>query len=106
VEIGSGNSTKFVARAIADHGLETKIISIDPQPRAEIDSLCNEVMRKPLEKCNLDIFGTLGESDIVFADNSHQSFMNSDVTVFFCEVLPMLARGVTVGIHDIFLPQD
>ncbi len=106
VEIGSGNSTKFVARAIADHKLDTEIISIDPEPRAEIDALCDEVLRSPLEKCNLELFGTLGADDIVFADNSHQSFMNSDVTVFFCEILPALAPGVTVGIHDIFLPHD
>lgn len=106
VEIGSGNSTKFVARAIADHNLDTKIISIDPQPRAEIDALCDEVLRKPLEQCNSDVFSALGKNDIVFADNSHRSFMNSDVTVFFCEILPALASGVTVGIHDIFLPQD
>ena len=106
VEIGSGNSTKFVARAIADHNLDTQIISIDPQPRAEIDALCDEVLRKPLEQCNLDIFSTLDKNDMVFADNSHRSFMNSDVTVFFCEILPMLAGGVTVAIHDIFLPHD
>ena len=106
VEIGSGNSTKFAARAIADHGLDTKIVSIDPQPRAEIDALCDQVLRKPLEQCSLDIFGTLSANDIVFADNSHRTYMNSDVTVFFCDILPALAGGVTVGIHDIFLPQD
>ncbi len=106
VEIGSGNSTKFVARAIKDHGLETKIISIDPQPRAEIDALCHEVKRVPLEKCDLSIFATLAENDIVFANNSHHTYMNSDVTVFFCEILPQLPRGVTAGIHNIFLPCD
>lgn len=106
VEIGSGISTTFVARAIADHNLDTRIVSIDPQPRAEIDALCDEVRRKPLEQCNLDIFGGLGKNDIVFADSSHRSFMNSDVTVFFCEILPALASGVVVGIHDIFLPHD
>ena len=106
IEIGSGNSTKFVARAVKDHGLNTRIISIDPQPRAEIDALCHDVKRVPLEKCDLSIFSTLGENDIVFADNSHRTYMNSDVTVFFCEILPQLARGVTVGIHDIFLPCD
>ena len=106
VEIGSGISTAFVARAIADHHLDTRIISIDPQPRSEIDALCDEVRRNPLEQCNLDIFGALGRNDIVFADSSHRSFMNSDVTVFFCEILPALASGVVVGIHDIFLPHD
>lgn len=106
VEIGSGNSTKFVAHAIADHNLDTRIVSIDPRPRAEIDALCDEVLRKPLEQCNLELFGLLGKDDIVFADSSHRSFMNSDVTVFFCEILPALASGVVVGIHDIFLPYD
>jgi hypothetical protein len=106
VEIGSGNSTRFVARAIADHRLDTEIISIDPQPRAEIDALCDMVIRTPLEACDPALFRTLGAGDIVFADNSHQSFMNSDVTVFFCEILPALAAGVIAGIHDIFLPDD
>ena len=106
VEIGSGISTTFVARAIADHHLDTQIVSIDPQPRAEIDALCDEVRRTPLEQCDLGIFGALARNDIVFADSSHRAFMNSDVTVFFCEILPALASGVVVGIHDIFLPQD
>lgn len=106
VEVGSGNSTRFAARAIHDHGLATKIISIDLSPRAEIDALCDEVVRKPLEETDLSVFATLGADDIVFIDNSHCCFTNSDVTVFFTEVLPALAAGVTVGIHDIFLPYD
>ena len=44
LEIGSGNSTKFARRAINDGGLRTKIISIDPAPRVEVDSLCDEVI--------------------------------------------------------------
>ena len=38
LEIGSGNSTKFARRAIRDHRLCTRITSIDPHPRAEIDA--------------------------------------------------------------------
>ncbi len=49
VEIGSGYSTKVVRRAIADQSLATRVISIDPHPRAEIDQLCDQVIRKPLE---------------------------------------------------------
>ena len=37
LEVGSGNSTKFVRKAIDDHGLKTKIVSIVPFPRVEID---------------------------------------------------------------------
>jgi hypothetical protein len=32
--------------------------------------------------------------------------MNSDVTVFFIDILPRLKPGVVVHIHDIMLPYD
>ncbi len=106
LEIGSGYSTKVVRRALKDSGGPTKIVSIDPQPRAEIDALCDEVVRQALEKCDLQIFDRLASGDILFFDGSHRSFMNSDVTVFFLEVLPRLQPGVLVHLHDIFLPLD
>jgi hypothetical protein len=106
LEIGSGNSTRFAARAIADHGLRTRIVSIDPEPRAEIDALCDEVVRAPLEELEPERFAELGPEDVVFLDGSHRSFQSSDVTVFFLEVLPILPRGTIWGIHDVFLPAD
>lgn len=106
VEVGSGNSTKYVRRAINDHGLRTRIISIDPQPREFIDDLCDVVIRKKLEDYDLSVFADLGAEDIVFVDNSHRSFQNSDVTVVFTEVMPILGSGCVYGIHDIFLPYD
>ena len=51
-EIGSGNSTKVARKSISNNGLKTKIISIDPQPRANIDVLADEVIREPLENLN------------------------------------------------------
>ncbi|WP_304187244.1 class I SAM-dependent methyltransferase [Phenylobacterium aquaticum] len=106
VEIGSGLSTKFARHAVRAHGLRTKLISIDPQPRAEIDTLCDQVIRKPLERCDTAMFEALGPGDILFLDSSHRSFQNSDVTVFFLEILPRLKPGVIVHIHDIYLPDD
>lgn len=106
VEIGSGNSTKFARRAIRDHGLATEIVSIDPAPRAPVDALCDARVRKPFEETDLSIFSGLAAGDVVFVDNSHRCFMNSDATVFFTEVLPVLPPGVIVGVHDIFLPYD
>ncbi len=106
VEIGSGNSTKFTRHAIRQAGLRTKITSIDPQPRAEIDLLCDHVSRCRLEDSDLLVFDELDEGDLLFFDGSHRLFQNSDVTVFFLEVLPKLKRGVLVHIHDIFLPDD
>lgn len=106
VEIGSGNSTKVAYLAKNDHQLSTKIISIDPQPRAEIDALADEVIRKPFEDTGIDLADILQANDILFVDNSHRILPNSDAMVFFLDILPRLKKGVIVHIHDIYLPYD
>lgn len=106
MEVGSGNSTKFARKAIVDHNLDTKIVSIDPSPRVEIDKICNEIIRNPVEETNLQIFDRLGANDILYIDNSHRVLMNSDATTIFLEVIPRLKPGVLVEIHDVFLPYD
>ncbi len=108
IEIGSGNSTKVARKSIKDNQLETKLISIDPFPRANIDHLADQVIRKPLE--NMDDYSMITEgleaNDILFIDNSHRTLPNSDATVCFLELLPQLKPGVIVHIHDIYLPYD
>ncbi len=106
IEIGSGNSTKVAYKAKTDQRLSTEIISIDPQPRAEIDHLANKVIRKPFENIDFNILDELHENDILFVDNSHRILPNSDAMVFFLEILPRLKKGVIVHIHDIYLPYD
>ena len=106
VEVGSGNTTLFAAQSIRDNNLRTKIVSIDPFPRADIDSLCYKLYRMPFEDMDVDFFSTLSAEDILLLDNSHRSFPNSDVTVFFTEVLPRLQTGTLYAMHDIFLPMD
>lgn len=106
IEVGSGNSTKFARQAIIDNNLRTKIISIDPAPRTNIDKICDKVHRTKCEDMDLSIFENLPSSSILFVDNSHQAFQNSDVTVFFTEILPALPSGIIWGLHDIFLPDD
>jgi predicted O-methyltransferase YrrM len=106
LEIGSGATTCFARRAVSDHGLATRIVSIDPQPRAAIDSACDEVFRCGLESVDPGLFDALRPGDVVFMDGSHRSFTNSDVTVFMLDVLPRLREGVLVHFHDIFLPDD
>jgi len=106
VEVGSGNSTRFARRAIRDHGLRTRIISIDPCPRAEIDAICDQVVRSPLEDVEFHSTDQITAEDLLFVDSSHRSFQNSDVTVFFTEILPALPPGLVYGMHDIYLPND
>jgi hypothetical protein len=106
VEVGSGMSTKFARRQIDMHALSTRIVSIDPQPRYDIDSLVDEKIRRPLEDVAPEWFDRLGENDILFVDGSHRAFQNSDVTMFFLDILPRLRPGVVVHLHDIYLPYD
>ena len=106
LEIGSGMTTCFARQAIRDAGLPTRVVSIDPEPRREVDAICDEVIRDGLETCDIADFDRLQAGDILFFDGSHRSFMNSDVTVFFIDVLPRIRPGVIVHIHDIHLPWD
>ena len=106
VEIGSGNSTKFAARAKRDEGADTAIVSIDPSPRAEVNMLCDEIVRQPFEALDLSLWKMVRPGDVVFFDGSHRVFMNGDVVAFFLDVLPSLPPGVLVGIHDVYLPYD
>jgi len=107
LEIGSGNSTMFARQSVKDNSPHTRIISIDPQPRANIDTLCDQVIRKRLEQTDWQpLVAALKPGDILFFDGSHRCLQNSDVTVFFNEILPHVPAGVMIGIHDIFLPAD
>jgi hypothetical protein len=104
VEVGSGHSTRFMARAVADGGLDTRIIAIDPEPRASIEKLPVEWLRIPVQQ--VSAFPPLGAGDILFIDSSHQLKPGSDVEFLLGSVMPRLPAGVRVHFHDIFLPDD
>jgi hypothetical protein len=106
VEIGSGYSTKFAARAKADGRLETEIVSIDPAPRADIDKICDQLVRAPLEETDQQPLRTLQSGDMVLLDGSHRLLMGNHLALFFVELLPSFPSGVLVGVHDIYLPDD
>ena len=106
IEVGSGISTRFARQAISDLDLQTRIVSIDPHPHTVIDTLCDEVVRCRMEEVPHRFWEEIGPEDLLFIDNSHRSFPNSDVTVFFAEVMPALQPGTIWGMHDIFLPWD
>jgi hypothetical protein len=106
VEVGSGHSTRFLARAVADGGLDTRITAIDPRPRAKIAGLEVEWLQTHVETLDDRPFAALAENDILFIDSSHQLKPGSDVEFLFNEVIPRLPSGVRVHFHDIFLPDE
>jgi len=106
VEVGSGHSTRFLARAVRDGGLATAITCIDPAPRADIAGLGVAFHADVAQTAPLALFDALGPGDILFIDSSHLAQPGSDVDWLVGRVLPRLARGVLVHIHDILLPDD
>src|SRR5581483_8486798 len=68
IEIGSGNSTKFFAKAKRDFNLGTRIVSIDPHPRAEIRSLTDEALEKTVLDFAPEFFKSLQPGDFLFFD--------------------------------------
>jgi predicted O-methyltransferase YrrM len=106
VEIGSGHSTRFLARAAADGGSATRVICIDPAPRAALAGIAAEWRREPVQQTPLDLFAGLGPGDMLFVDSSHILMPGTDVDHVLNRVLPALKPGVLVHLHDIFLPDD
>jgi hypothetical protein len=107
VEIGSGNSTRLLRASAKDAGLDTRITSIDPSPRRELNSFADEIIPERLENFDCSAtFAALESNDILFVDSSHHAGCGTDVTVLMLSVLPRLPAGVLVHFHDIFLPYD
>ena len=106
VEVGSGHSTRFLARAVADAGLGTTITAIDPAPRAHLAGLAVDLVGAPVQSAGQAPFADLAAGDILFIDSSHILMPGSDVDWLLNHVLPMLPAGVRVHVHDVFLPDD
>ena len=106
VEVGSGHSTRFLARAVADGGLPTSITAIDPAPRAVIRNLPVQWLATTLQNAGDAPFEGLAAGDMVFIDSSHILMPGNDVDTLFNRILPALPAGVRIHIHDIFLPDD
>ena len=104
VEVGSGHSTRFLARAVADGGLATAITCIDPNPRARLDGLAVRHVPTLLSGADPALLAALGPGDLLFVDSSHVAMPGSDVDRLFLDVLPRLAPGALVHVHDVFLP--
>jgi hypothetical protein len=104
VEIGSGHSTRFLARAAADAEAGTQITAIDPAPRATLEGLPIRFLRGTVQQVGVEPFRALSAGDILFIDSSHILMPGTDVDFLVNQVLPQLPAGLYIHIHDIFLP--
>ena len=113
IEIGAGMSTLVLANALdvnrSKAGRAGQLTTIDPYLPETLDpllpgtheSMIAEVQAIPLEK-----FTSLKADDLLFIDSSHVVRTGGDVNFLYLDVLPQLAPGVLVHIHDIQLPYE
>src|SRR3954469_10332608 len=109
VEVGSGWSSLLLARALARHDAPCDVTLVEPFPDERTFAGLPpgwDVHRAILQHADLSLFERLGPGDICFYDGSHCARTAGDVNWFLFEVLPRLAPGVFVQVHDIFLPDD
>lgn len=109
IELGSGFSSLIIAAAarrnIAE-GAGVAYTAYDPYAR--------DFIREGVEPLTLQLqsaaevpvesFETLGAGDVLFVDTTHTVKLGSEVNHVILDVLPRLAPGVVVHVHDVFLP--
>ena len=110
IEVGSGFSTLLAADINRRFlGSAVDIICIEPYPREFLKvgvPGVGRLIEAKVQHVPLEQFAMLQAGDILFIDSSHVAKTGSDVNYLYFEVLPRLARGVRVHVHDIFLPHD
>jgi hypothetical protein len=110
IEVGCGWSSLVTARVNREYfGGSINFTCIEPYPPDflgnGIDGI-SQLIALPVEQVPLDTFLGLTANDVLFIDTSHTVKTGGDVVFLLQEVLPRLASGVVVHIHDIFLPWD
>jgi hypothetical protein len=111
VELGSGQSTLIMAAAAERNradGVETELRVFDPFPSVARPGLPGiaSIEAVPAQNVPLDVFTGLERGDVLFVDTTHTVKVGSDVNRIVLDVLPVLAPGVIVHVHDIFLPYE
>lgn len=110
IEVGSGWSSACAIDTI-EGWLDSRceVVLVDPYPelarrlvgptRVELTVLAQAVQDVPLE-----LYALLEAGDVLFIDSTHVLRTGSDVCFELFELLPRLAPGVVVHLHDVFWP--
>jgi hypothetical protein len=111
-ELGSGASSHVIYMAALANAQDGKPLAhtifdpfpfqtaaMGPVPGATI----HEVRTEDLDPVQ---FAELQAGDVLFVDTTHTVRTGGDVTHIFLEMLPRIAAGVIIHVHDIFLPYE
>ena len=108
IEVGSGFSSaamldvneRVLGGAVAFTFIDPDMARLKPLLRAG-DAGRVTLIEKKVQDVPLEAFAALGENDVLFIDSSHVSKIGSDVNRLYFDVLPALAPGVLIHIHDV-----
>jgi predicted O-methyltransferase YrrM len=111
VEVGSGYSSAMLLDTTErwlDPGVELTFVEpYDELLRSLLRDGDDErvtILDVGVQDVDPEVFTRLGAGDILFIDSTHVVKAGADVNHLFFEVLPSLAAGVVIHIHDIFFP--
>lgn len=108
IEVGSGFSSaamldlneRVFGGAIQFTFIDPDMKRLRPLLRPD-DERRATLIEKRVQEVPLAAFAALGGNDVLFIDSSHVSKIGSDVNRLFFDVLPALAPGVLIHIHDV-----
>ena len=110
VEVGSGFSSALALDTADAEGLPTQFTFVDPFPErlmsvlSESDSDRVTIRKLPVQNVEPAVFDEIGDGDVLFIDSTHVAKAGSDVLHVYMSILPRIAPGTWLHIHDIFWP--
>lgn len=109
VEFGSGHTSAVIQLAVARNAADGAACDYriyDPFATDYLGASLRHprVCDIPAERVEDSVFRELEAGDILFVDTTHTVRIGGDVNRIVLEGLPLLAPGVVVHFHDIFLP--
>jgi methyltransferase family protein len=84
---------------------EVRCTFIEPYPELLHELVHDErldVRAKQVQDVDLEVFDQLGVNDVLIVDSTHVAKAGSDVNRIVFDVMPRLAPGVLVHVHDVY----
>lgn len=112
VELGSGHSSVVIRLALERNQADGKGCDyrvFDPYPTDHLVGTGAAALNAepiPAEQVPDSVFEELRSGDVLFVDTTHTVKIGNDVLRIVLDALPLLAKGVIVHFHDIFLPYE
>jgi len=112
IEVGSGLSSAVLLDTLDQAGIEAQLTFVEPYPERLLEIALpgdlerHRLLRQRVQDVPLSEFEELRFGDVLFIDSSHVVKTGSDVHHLFLEVLPRLAVGVFVHVHDVPFPLE